>query len=195
MEVYKIMCCVEIVIKETSIFNYWTQWCHHLKLHGGEYRPNKGSTVVAGFSGSFAVFWRLFFLMFRQSLWLPSSGDSTLKCPKNPQQPLDPGRESLCEYKRQYLFSQDTAKLQNSLPQDIAMAPRLRGIRNARFPFHCCWNGSVSMIVHMASDVQSPKFNHLHLWLSYLSCRLEKRRESFCSKLGRAAGLQLLTTP
>ena len=34
--------------------------------------------VVVGFSGSLAMFWRLFFLMFRQSLWPASSEDSTL---------------------------------------------------------------------------------------------------------------------
>ena len=34
--------------------------------------------VVVGFSGSLAVFWRLFFLTFHQSLWPASSEDSTL---------------------------------------------------------------------------------------------------------------------
>ena len=79
--------------------------------------------VVVGFLGSWAVFWRLFFLTFWQSLWLASSEDSNLcsgplkmpatetgetsgrttfrtrpKSPKDPEQPLDPGRESLREY-------------------------------------------------------------------------------------------------
>ena len=34
--------------------------------------------VVVGFSGSLAMFWRLFFLTFRQALWPASSEDSTL---------------------------------------------------------------------------------------------------------------------
>ena len=34
--------------------------------------------VLVGFSGSLVVFWRLFFLTFRQSLWPASSEDSTL---------------------------------------------------------------------------------------------------------------------
>ena len=42
------------------------------------WQRNRAFLVVVGFSGSLAVFWRLFSLTFRQSLWPASSEDRTL---------------------------------------------------------------------------------------------------------------------
>ena len=100
------------------------KWCCVLGNHSSSAPKFRSTTArilnrvectgCCRFSGSLAVFWRLFFLMFPQSLWLAllSSEDAshrdwrnvrknnlqnTAKEPKNPQQPLDPGHESLRE--------------------------------------------------------------------------------------------------
>ena len=89
-----------------------------LKLHYRRLLWPRSSGCCRFFWGCLAVFWRFFFLTFCQSLWPASSEDSsgaeTLgrttfrtwpKSLKNPEQPLDPSRESLREYIKMGLTS------------------------------------------------------------------------------------------